>query len=118
MKVSADATAKVVEERLDVIPGRLTLYGNNVAVRKLPLDKALDETVAEGLKIVRDELNHFLKGRGKQAYLSALKAAATRARWSEVKGAMAARRGSSVNDGTAISLAAVPVAWRAKPPER
>ena len=118
MKVSADATAKVVEERLDVIPGRLTLYGNNVAVRKLPLDKALDETVAEGLKIVRDELNHFLKGRGRQAYLSALKAAATRARWSEVKGAMAARRGSSVNDGTAISLAAVPVAWRAKPPER
>ena len=100
MKVSTDVTAKVVEERLDGIPGWLTLYGNNVAVRKLPLDKALDETVAEGLKIVRDELNHFLKGRGRQAHISALKAAATRARWSEVKGAMAARRGSSVNDGT------------------
>jgi len=100
MKVPADVIAKVIEERLDGKPGWLTLYGNNAAVGKLPLDKALDETVAEGLKIVRDELNHFLSGRGRQAYLSALKAAATSARWSEVKGAIEAGRRSPVNDGT------------------
>ena len=104
VRVAADATAKVVEERLDGIPGWLTLYGNNVAVRKLPPDKAMDETVAEGLKIVRDELNHFLKERARQAYLPALKAASTTARWSEVKGAMAARRGSPVNDGTVAKV--------------
>lgn len=50
-----------VVERLDGIPGWLTLYGNNVALRKLPHKKALEETVTEGVKIVKDELEHFLE---------------------------------------------------------
>ena len=91
-------------ERLNGIPGWLTLYGNNVAVRKLPHDKALEETVSEGIKIVRDELEHFLEGRDRFAYLAALKAAATFARWSEVKGAVEIRKGSPVNDATLLNI--------------
>jgi len=104
MKVPHDIVTNVVEERLDGIPGWLALYGNNAAVRRLPLEKALDETISEGLKIVREELEHFLKGRGRSAYLAALKAAATSARWSEVKGAMEARRRSPVNDATVYNV--------------
>jgi hypothetical protein len=62
----------------------------------------MEETVSEGLKIVRDELDHYLKGRNRPAHLAALKACATSARWSEVKGAIDARRRnrSPVNDAT------------------
>lgn len=87
-------------ERLDGIPGWLTLYGNNIAVRKLPHRKALEETISEGIKIVKDELGHFLEGRDKQAYLAALKATATSARWSEIKGAVEIVKASAVNDAT------------------
>jgi len=87
-------------ERLDGIPGWLTLYGNNVAVRKLPYKKALEETISEGTKIVKDELEHFLEGRDKQAYLAALKAAATPSRWTEIKGAVEIAKASTVNDAT------------------
>lgn len=104
LKVPHDAITKVVEERLDGIPGWLTLYGNNVAVRKLSSEKALEETVSEGLKIVREELEHFLEGRDRSAYLAALKAASTSARWSEVKGAIEARRRSPVNDATVYNV--------------
>ena len=62
--------------------------GNNVAVRKLPHQKSLEETISEGIKIVKDELEHFLGSRDKQAYLAALKATATSARWTEIKGAV------------------------------
>jgi len=91
-------------ERLDGIPGWLTLYGNNLAVRKLPHEKALEETVSEGIKTVRSELEHFLEGRDKVGYLAALKAAATSARWSEVKGAVKIGRGSPVNDATVHNI--------------
>ncbi|MBC7107666.1 MAG: ATP-binding protein [Methanomassiliicoccales archaeon] len=87
-------------ERLDGIPGWLTLYGNNVAIRKLPHQKALEETVSEGIRIVRDELEHFLEGRDRRAYLAALKAAATPARWAEMKGAVEIAKASAVNDAT------------------
>jgi AAA+ ATPase superfamily predicted ATPase len=87
-------------ERLDGIPGWLTLYGNNVAVRKLSHKKALEETVSEGVKIVRDELEHFLEGRDRNAYLATLKATATSARWNEIREAIRIRQGSTVNDGT------------------
>ncbi|MEM2292655.1 MAG: hypothetical protein QXU81_10315 [Candidatus Bathyarchaeia archaeon] len=85
-------------ERLDGIPGWLTLYGNNLVVRKLPHEKALEETISEGIKIVKDELEHFLEGRDKQAYLAALKAIATSARWREIKGAVEIAKASHVND--------------------
>jgi AAA+ ATPase superfamily predicted ATPase len=86
-------------ERLDGIPGWLTLYGNNVAVQRLPHQEALQQTISEGTKIVKDELEHFLAGRDKTSYLAALKAAATSARWKETKGAIEARKGA-VNDAT------------------
>jgi len=89
-----------IVERLDGIPGWLTLYGNNIAVRKLPPEKALEETISEGVKIVKDELEHFLEGRDRDANLAALKAAAVSARWNEIKGAMEARKGFAVNDAT------------------
>jgi AAA+ ATPase superfamily predicted ATPase len=100
MRVPNDTIAKVVEERLDGIPGWLTLYGNNVAVRKLRFERALDETTSEGLKIVREELGHFLEGRDRLAYLAALKASATSARWSEIRGAMEVRKRLPINDAT------------------
>jgi AAA+ ATPase superfamily predicted ATPase len=87
-------------ERLDGIPGWLTLYGNNVAVRKLQHQKALEETISEGTKIVKDELEHFLEGRDRTLYLASLKAAATSARWKEIKGTIETARGSTVNDAT------------------
>lgn len=95
-----DEIINEVVERLDGIPGWLTLYGNNLAVRKLPHQKALEETISEGIKIVKDELEHFLEGRDKQAYLAALKATATSARWTEIKGAVEITKASPVNDAT------------------
>ena len=91
-------------ERLNGVPGWLTLYGNNVAVRGMPHKKALEETVSEGVKIVKDELEYFLEGRDKILYMAALKAAAIRARWSMVKGAMEAAKGFPINDATVYKV--------------
>ncbi len=93
-----------VVENLDGIPGWLTLYGNNVTIRKLRHKDALIETISEGMKIVKDELDHFLKGRDRVAYISALKAASVSARWSEIKGAVEGGKGSTVNDGTIYNI--------------
>ncbi|MEM2768203.1 MAG: ATP-binding protein [Candidatus Bathyarchaeia archaeon] len=87
-------------EKLDGIPGWLTLYGNNAAVQKMPHDKALQETIIEGTKIVKDELEHFLEGRDRTLYITTLKVTAISARWKEIKNAIEARKGSSVNDAT------------------
>lgn len=103
VSVREDLTNEAVE-RLDGIPGWLTLYGNNVTVRKLPHQKALEETISEGIKIVKDELEHFLEGRDRVAHLAALKAAATSARWKEIKGAVETRKGSAVNDATVYNI--------------
>jgi AAA+ ATPase superfamily predicted ATPase len=99
LNMKAENTSEAVE-RLDGMPGWLTLYGNNMAVRRLSHQKALEETVSEGTKIVKDELEHFLEGRDKQAYLAALKVAATSARWTEMKGAVEIAKASTVNDAT------------------
>jgi len=72
--------------------------------RKLPHQKALKETISEGIKIVKDELEHFLEGRDRVAYLAALKAAATSARWKEIKGAVETRKDSTVNDATVYNI--------------
>jgi AAA+ ATPase superfamily predicted ATPase len=95
-----DETTRDAVERLDGVPGWLTLYGNNITIRKLTHQKALEETVSEGTKIVKDELEHFFEGRDKQAYLAALKAAAISARWTEIKGAVEIAKASIVNDAT------------------
>lgn len=103
MKVEKNLIREAVE-RLDGIPGWLTLYGNNVAVRRLGHKDALDETLGEGLKIVKDELEHYLEGRDRTGHLAALRAAATVARWGEIKGAVEARKGSAVNDATIYNI--------------
>jgi hypothetical protein len=87
-------------EKLDGIPGWLTLYGNNAAVRKFPHKKAIEQTISEGTKITKDELEHFLQGRERTTYLVALKVAATSARWREIKAAIETRRNSVLNDAT------------------
>jgi len=97
--ITEDWINKAVE-KLDGIPGWLTLYGNNAAVRRLPHEKALQETIAEGTKIVKDELEHFLQGRDRTTYITTLKVAATSARWKEIKNAIETRKGSSVNAAT------------------
>ena len=97
--VREDWIIKAVE-KLDGIPGWLTLFGNNVAVRKLPPQEALGETISEGMKIVKDELEHFLEGRDRTIYVTTLKVAATSARWKEIKSAIETRKGTSVNDAT------------------
>jgi len=102
-QVKEDSINEAVE-RLDGIPGWLTLYGNNVAVRKLTHETALRETISEGIKIVRDELEHFLEGRDRTAYLAALKAAATSARWTEIKTAIEIKKGSPVNAATVQNI--------------
>ena len=99
VKVEENLIREAVE-RLDGVPGWLTLYGNNVAVRRLGHKDALEGTVSEGLRIVKDELEHYLEGRDRIGHLAALKVAATTARWSEIKGAVEVRKGSTVNDAT------------------
>ena len=60
----------------------------------------MQETISEGMKIAKDELEHFLQGRDRTTYLAALKIAATSARWKEIKAAIETRRNSEPNDAT------------------
>lgn len=99
-----EASLSETVERLDGIPGWLTLYGNNVVIQKQPHQKALKETITEGIKIVDAELEHFLNGRDRVAYLAALRAAATSARWNEIKGAIQTRKAISINDATVYNI--------------
>ncbi|MEM3068915.1 MAG: ATP-binding protein [Nitrososphaerales archaeon] len=103
IKVSENLIDEVVE-KLDGVPGWLTLYGNDIAVRKLHHEDALNATISEGLKIVKDELEHYLEGRDRIGHISALKAAATAARWTEIKRAIEIGKGSTVNDATVYSI--------------
>jgi AAA+ ATPase superfamily predicted ATPase len=99
-----DSAVNEAVERLDGIPGWLTLYGNKVSVQKLQHKQALEETTAEASKIVKDELEHFLEGRDRQAYLAALKATATPSRWTEIKGAIQIAKASTINDGSVYRI--------------
>ena len=91
-------------ERLDGIPGWLTLYGNKMCIQDLPHEKALEETTIEAFKIVTDELEHFLQNRDRQAYLAALKATAISSTWTEMKNAISAVKGSVANDVTVYRI--------------
>jgi hypothetical protein len=97
--ISENAITNAVE-RLDGIPGWLTLYGNKVCVQRLSSEKAFEETETEAFRIVNDELEHFFQNRDRQAYLAALKAAAAFSSWTEIKGAVSIVKGSIVNDST------------------
>ena len=103
-KAIPEATIANAVERLDGIPGWLTLYGNKICVQRLSHEKALEETKTEAFKIVNDELEHFFQNRDRQAYLAALKAAAAFSSWTEIKGAVSIVKGSVVNDNTVYRI--------------
>lgn len=87
-------------ERLDGIPGWLTLYGNKVCIQRLSNEDALKETTTEAFRIVNDELEHFFQNRDRLSYYAALKAAAISANWTEIKGSVSQAKGCIVNDAT------------------
>lgn len=100
-KYNLPADNSKIEEAVNVlgnVPGWLTMYGNFVAVRRLSHQKALLETKKQAAKIIRSELNHFLKGKDKIAYIQALKACAIGAGWSDIKTAINVKKKRPVND--------------------
>lgn len=80
------------------IAGWLTMYGNFVAVRQLEHKRALLETKKQAFKIIKSELNHFLEGKDRVAYIQALKACTVGATWSDIKTAISVKKRTPVND--------------------
>lgn len=96
---------KAVRDHLDGTPGWLSLFGNHLAVQRLPFDAALSDTLAEGKKVVRSELAHFLEGRKVENYWAALEALCAGATtWTSIREALSIRRGAPVNDNTVRSV--------------
>ncbi|MCI4373012.1 MAG: ATP-binding protein [Thermoplasmata archaeon] len=104
VKLSGDEIAAALDGPLDGTPGWLTLFGNHVAVRRLPPSRALAETVREGKKAAEAELVHFLESRDVNLYWPALKAIATGAGWGTVREYMGRASGESVNDGKVLRV--------------
>ncbi|MDE1822377.1 MAG: ATP-binding protein [Euryarchaeota archaeon] len=94
-----EAGERVVAE-LGGTPGWLTLYGNAAAVQRMPPEEALAYAIKEASAVARDELHHFLSGRDRKVYLSALRTLARGARWVELREDLAALRGGPVNDAS------------------
>jgi uncharacterized protein len=92
--------ATALEGPLDGTPGWLTLFGNHLAVRRLSADRALAETIREGKKVARSELEHFLGDRDVGLYWPALKAIAMRSAWTTIREHVAESTHRSVNDAT------------------
>jgi uncharacterized protein len=91
--------ATALDGPLDGTPGWLTLFGNHVAVQRLPSDDALAATIREGKKVAESELGHFLETRQPSLYWPALKAIATGASWGTIREYMRRASGEAVNDG-------------------
>jgi len=87
VQIEEDELREVVSA-LNGYVGWLTYYGNFRCIRGRSREVALEEVLAEGKKIVEEELESFLKDRDKDAYLTALKAISLGARWSEIKRAL------------------------------
>lgn len=90
----------VVDRSLDGMPGWLTLFGNNVAVQRMEFQSAELATLEEGKRVARSEIGHFLAVRDRDAYWPLLRVLSAEASWTELKGALAARRGGHVNDNS------------------
>jgi uncharacterized protein len=99
VRLSPEQLSAAVEGPLDGMPGWLTLYGNHLAVQRLPPARALAETVAEGKKSAARDLAHFLGGHQAALYWPALKAIALGASWGTVRDYMARAVGETINDG-------------------
>ena len=104
IKPPSNLMSQEVEAKLDGTPGWLTLYGNNITISRLSPEEALQKTVDQGLRVVREELEHFLEGRDRNLTLTALSAMANPAKWSDVKASVEARRGTPVSDSTIIGV--------------
>jgi AAA+ ATPase superfamily predicted ATPase/CBS domain-containing protein len=85
-------------EKLGGIPGRLASYGNSITVRGQSHEIALKETIYEHLKIVSHELENYLQGKDRVAYLTALKTAIIGATWEDIRVAISTQRGFGVHD--------------------
>ena len=87
MSVGNDELEEVVGA-LNGYVGWLTYHGNFRCARKIGRERALEEVISEGKKLIGTELQSFLEGRDKKAYMTTLRAAALGARWSEIKRAL------------------------------
>lgn len=100
VRLGEDEIRAAVEGPLNGTPGWLTLYGNHVAVERLPAQRALQVTVREGKKVAESEVAQFLVGRDASLYWPALKALALGASWGTVREYIGRSTHRVVNDGT------------------
>jgi AAA+ ATPase superfamily predicted ATPase len=75
-------------DHLNGFVGWLTYYGHFRCVRRADHGRALRQTVEEGRKVIISELKHFLANRKRELYVKALRAAASGARWTDIKRVM------------------------------
>ena len=72
-------------ESLDGYRGWLTYYGNFRCVRRMSHEEALKATLSEAVKIVLEELDHFMIRRRRDLYTAALRVLRHGASWSELR---------------------------------
>jgi AAA+ ATPase superfamily predicted ATPase len=94
----------VIRRSLDGLPGWLAIYGNYRAVAGENPTKAEELTIREGQKVAREQFRHFLQGRSRENYWSALKSLASGASWTDLVDAVSRKRGSEVNQQTIQSM--------------
>ncbi|MGA8303760.1 MAG: ATP-binding protein [Thermoplasmata archaeon] len=99
VSISTEQIESALNGPLDGTPGWLTLYGNHVAVQRLPPEQALAETVREGKKAAEADIARFLSSRDASLHWPALKVIAAGASWGAVRDFMARSTGENVNDG-------------------
>nr|KJR72934.1 MAG: ATPase [Thermoproteus sp. AZ2] len=94
-----------VYEELGGIPGWLAAFGN-AYLRTRDLGKALGDVVGAAVGLIRKEFENFLIGRevAKRRYEAVMRAAKRCATWSEVKRALEAQEGRSINDAEVAKL--------------
>jgi uncharacterized protein len=100
LTLSQGEVAAALDGPLDGTPGWLTLFGNHVAVQRMPPARALAETVREGKKVAESEVGHFLANRDTSLYWPALKAISRGASWSGIREYVGNATRGAVNDGT------------------
>lgn len=104
MKSDREAIGAVVDRALDGIPGWLALYGNNLAVHGMTPEAAEKATVLEAKRVARSELAHFLESRDAAKFWAALRRLTSSTTWTELRDALQAQRGASVNDHSVASV--------------
>jgi uncharacterized protein len=107
-----------LEGPLDGTPGWLTLFGNHLVVRHLPVRRAIEEAVREGKKVAEADLAHFLFSHDVRLYWPALKAIALGASWGTIREYVSRSTGGTANDGAILRiLRALESSFLARPVE-